>query len=171
MDKFKGTKEEVLRHIDKELGRPDRTLARGGQPEMPPFLKEDTSQNFRKDTVPNTRGRLIEGDSAYRKQYPLASGLLDYFPDALAEASHVSWLGNEKHNPGEPMHHARGKSMDHADCIMRHLTERGGFDTIVVNGVHHRVRHSAALLWRAAALCQEEIEKEMGLPLPRGAKA
>jgi hypothetical protein len=26
------------------------------------------------------------------------------------------------------MHHARGKSMDHADCIMRHLVGRGGFD-------------------------------------------
>jgi hypothetical protein len=115
--------------------------------------------------------RLIEGDSAYRKKFPLCTGLLDYFPDALAEASHVSWMGNEKHNPGEPLHHARGKSNDHADCILRHLTERGGFDIIVINGVEHKVRHSAALLWRAAALCQEEIEQERKFPLPRGATA
>lgn len=118
-----------------------------------------------------TRSRLIEGDSAYRKMFPLCSGFLDYFPDACAEVSRVSYLGNAKHNPGEALHHARGKSMDHADCIMRHLTERGGFDVIVIDGVEHKVRHSAALAWRALALCQQEIEQEMGLPLPRGAKA
>lgn len=116
------------------------------------------------------RKRLIEADSATRKRYPMASGLLDYFPDALAEVASVSWAGNEKHNPGEPMHHARGKSMDHPDCIMRHLTERGGFDVIVIDGVEYRVRHSAALAWRALALLQEELEQEHGLPLPRGAK-
>lgn len=115
--------------------------------------------------------RLIDADSATRKMYPMTTGFLDYFPDALAEASNVSFLGNEKHNPGQPMHHARGKSNDHADCIMRHLTERGGFDVIVVDGVEHKVRHSAALLWRAAALCQEEIEADKGLPLPRAARA
>ncbi|WP_448212159.1 dATP/dGTP diphosphohydrolase domain-containing protein [Bradyrhizobium sp. WCU1] len=118
-----------------------------------------------------SRKRLIDADSATRKRYPMASGLLDYFPDALAEVAGVSWAGNEKHNPGEAMHHARGKSMDHPDCIMRHLTERGGFDVIEIAGVPHRVRHSAALAWRALALLQEEIEAEFNLPLPRGARA
>lgn len=118
-----------------------------------------------------SRKRLIDADSATRKRYPMASGLIDYFPDALAEVASVSWAGNEKHNPGEPMHHARGKSMDHPDCIMRHLTERGGFDVIEIAGVPHRVRHSAALAWRALALLQEELEAEFNLPLPRGARA
>lgn len=126
----------------------------------------------RADAVePAKRKRLIEADSATRKRYPMAAGLLDYFPDALAEVAGVSWAGNEKHNPGEPMHHARGKSMDHADCIVRHLVERGGFDVIVIEGVEHRVRHSAALAWRALALLQEELERELQLPLPRGARA
>lgn len=106
--------------------------------------------------------RLLDADSAVRKTYPMATGLLDYFPDALAEVSKVSFLGNEKHNPGEPMHHARGKSMDHADCIMRHLSGRGKFDG--------DVRESAALAWRALALLQEELEREYNLSLPRGAK-
>src|ERR1044072_4379828 len=44
--------------------------------------------------------RLLTTDSATRKTYPMARGLLDYFPDALAEVSKVSFLGNEKHNPG-----------------------------------------------------------------------
>lgn len=110
-----------------------------------------------------TRSRLIDTDSATRKTYPMAAGLLDYFPDALAEVSRISFLGNEKHNPGQPMHHARGKSMDHADCILRHLVGRGGFDG--------EVRESAALAWRALALLQEELERELNLPLPRGARA
>lgn len=113
--------------------------------------------------LPHTRQqRLIEGDSAYRKRFPLTTGLLDYFPDACAAVSEVSFQGNEKHNPGEPLHHARGKSMDHADCIARHLTERGGFDG--------NIRHTAALAWRALALLQEELETEFGLPLPRAAR-
>jgi hypothetical protein len=108
------------------------------------------------------RERVLETTSEERKKYPMARGLLDYFPDALAEVSKVSYLGNEKHNPGQSMHHARGKSTDHADCIMRHLSGRGKFDG--------EIRESAALAWRALALLQEELEAEYGLPLPRGAK-
>lgn len=121
--------------------------------------------------APTPRLRLIEGGSAYRKAFPLCTGLLDYFPDALAGVAEVSFVGNMKHNPGEPMHHARGKSMDHADCIMRHLSERGGFDVVVVDGIEYRIRHSLALAWRALALAQEELEAELLLPLPRGATA
>jgi len=106
--------------------------------------------------------RLIDTDSATRKTYPMCRGLLDYFPDALAAVSEVSFQGNQKHNNGDEMHHARGKSMDHADCIIRHLVERGGFDG--------NIRHSAALAWRALALLQEELEQEKHLPLPRGAR-
>lgn len=112
---------------------------------------------------PPQKIRLIEGDSAYRKAFPITTGLLDYFPDACAAVSEVSFQGNAKHNPGEPMHHARGKSMDHADCIARHLVERGGFDG--------GIRHTAALAWRAFALLQEELEDDLRLPLPRGARA
>ncbi|MGX9443840.1 dATP/dGTP diphosphohydrolase domain-containing protein [Nitrobacteraceae bacterium UC4446_H13] len=115
------------------------------------------------DTVGPGRQRLIDADSATRKTFPMARGLLDYFPDALAAVAQVSHIGNEKHNPGETMHHARGKSMDHADCIVRHLVGRGGFDG--------DTRESAALAWRALALLQEELEQEMALPLPRGARA
>jgi hypothetical protein len=101
-------------------------------------------------------------DSAARKKVPMCTGLLDYFPDALAAVAAHSYVGNEKHNPGQPMHHARGKSMDHADCIMRHLARRGGFDG--------DARESTALAWRALALLQEELEAEFNLPLPRGAR-
>ncbi len=79
---------------------------------------------------------------------------------ALAEVSRISKAGNDKHNPGEPLHHARGKSMDHADCIARHTLEEGGFDG--------PFRHSACRAWRALMLYQEELEAE-GFPLARAA--
>lgn len=104
-------------------------------------------------------------DDAERKNMPLARGLLDYFPAALAYVAKISKTGNDKHNPGQAeMTHARGKSMDHADCIMRHLADRGLLET------KSGLRHSGMLAWRALALLQEELEKEEGAPLPRAAK-
>lgn len=92
---------------------------------------------------------------ADRKQRPMARGLLDYFPDALAEVAHVSFVGNQQHNPGEEMHWDRSKSTDHADCAVRHLVERGKVDT-------DGLRHTAKLAWRALALLQTEIEASRG---------
>lgn len=101
-------------------------------------------------------------DSYSRKQIPMTTGVLDYFPAALIEVARISKAGNDKHNPGEALHHARGKSMDHADCIVRHLMERGGVDEF-------GVPHTAAMAWRALALLQEEME-ERGAPLARAAR-
>lgn len=92
-------------------------------------------------------------DSAARKNMPIATGVIDYFPDALAAIAEISKAGNDKHNPGEPLHWAREKSTDHADCIARHLIERGRPD-------EDGGRHSAKLAWRALALLQTEIEAE-----------
>jgi hypothetical protein len=51
------------------------------------------------------------------------------------------------------MHWAREKSTDHADCIVRHLVERGAVDS-------DGVRHSVKVAWRALALAQTEIEAD-----------
>lgn len=96
---------------------------------------------------------VLPDDPTARKQTPIASGVLDYFPDAIAEIARVSFQGNEQHNPGQPLHWAREKSTDHADCIGRHLLQRGGRDT-------DGMRHSAKLAWRALALLQLEIEAD-----------
>jgi hypothetical protein len=108
--------------------------------------------------------RLLSNmSSAERKQYPITSGLLDYFPDACAVVANISFKGSQKHNPGQPMHHNRKLSMDHADCIARHLEERGTLDP-------EGNLHSAQLAWRSMALLQEELEAKFGLALPRAAK-
>lgn len=107
-------------------------------------------------------GTMLPTGSAERKDIPLARGCLDYFPAALAEVARLSKVGNDKHNPGEEMHHARGKSSDHADCILRHLAERGTVDT---DGFYHDVK----VAWRALANLQELLEQH-GAPLARAAK-
>lgn len=112
--------------------------------------------------APIHKHHVLPTDAAARKAVPLVRGFLDYFSAACAEVAHVSKVGNDQHNPGEEMHHARGKSTDHADCIVRHLMERGTKD---VDGL----RHSAKVAWRALALLQEELEAA-GAPLARGAK-
>lgn len=94
----------------------------------------------------------MTADTRLRKSMPMARGLLDYFPDALAYVAYVSWRGNEQHNPGQPMRWAREKSSDHADCLVRHLIDRGKLD-------EDGVRHSGKVAWRALALLQLELEQ------------
>lgn len=105
----------------------------------------------------------LPSNSAARKAIPITTGVLDYFPAAIAAVAQVSKSGNDKHNPGEPLHHARGKSTDHADSIARHLLERGGVDPDTGQ------RHSAELAWRSLALLQQELEDAGEAPLARGA--
>lgn len=93
----------------------------------------------------------LPADPAARKATPITTGVLDYFPLAVAEVARVSKAGNDQHNPGQPLHWDRAKSIDHADCIARHLVDRGSRDT-------DGMRHSAKLVWRALALLQTELE-------------
>ena len=46
----------------------------------------------------------LETDSAARKDMPIHSGVMRYFPDALAEIAKLSKVGSDKHHPGEPLH-------------------------------------------------------------------
>lgn len=110
-------------------------------------------------SIPEKR-YLDRFDSAGRKKVPMFSGVVAYFPDAIAAVAEHSFKGNEKHNPGEPLHHARGKSMDHTDCIIRHVANYEGLDGESLEVV--------ALAWRALALAQETLERKFGLTLPRG---
>lgn len=113
--------------------------------------------------APPARRQTLPEDAATRNEYPMAEGLLYYFPAALAEVARTSKVGNDQHNPGQPMHHDRSKSTAHADKIIRHLADAGTTD-------NDGVRHSAKVAWRALALLQEELEREEGAPLPRNAK-
>ena len=97
------------------------------------------------------RATTLPTEPKARKQFPVASGVMNYFPDALVAVAHVSFVGNEQHNPGQPLHWAREKSTDQDDTLIRHFLERGGIDT-------DGQRHTAKLAWRALAMLQLEIE-------------
>lgn len=98
--------------------------------------------------------------SAERKAEPIHSGVLLYFPDALAAVARISKAGNDKHNPGEPLHWARGKSMDQMDALTRHSLTRDMVDPETGE------LEAAALAWRALAelqLLEEARLKTLGI--------
>lgn len=124
-----------------------------GIPDIPAQYEYDDERvppSFLLDRRAEVRG--LPTDSAERKATPMCTGVLDYFPLALAEVARVSKAGNDKHNPGQPLHWSKHKSTDHADCIVRHLAERGAVDP------EDGQLHSAKVAWRALALLQMELE-------------
>ena len=94
---------------------------------------------------------MLPHEFELRKKLPVTTGVLDYFPLSIAYMAMVSYLGNEKHNPGQPLHWAREKSNDHADCAGRHLIDRKCFD----NGI----LEAGQLAWRALADLQLMLEQ------------
>lgn len=90
-------------------------------------------------------------DPKERKEFPIATGVLDYFPLAIAEIARVSLAGNRQHHADKPLHWDRTKSTDEADALIRHFMERGKLDI-------DRMRHSAKMAWRALALLEKELE-------------
>lgn len=114
----------------------------------------DNAERLKRQTMPPP---LLTDDAAARKGIPICEGVFDYFPRALAAVAVVSRIGNDQHNPGQPLHWDKSKSTDHANCIARHLLERG---TIDKDGA----RHSAKLAWRALALLETELEREAQSP-------
>lgn len=94
----------------------------------------------------------LTSDAKARKQIPIARGVLDYFPTALAMIAVVSKVGSDQNNPGEPMRWSREKSSDDADALIRHFLERGTIDT-------DGLPHTAKVAWRALAMLQKELEE------------
>lgn len=107
---------------------------------------------------------VLPSGSSERKNIPLTTGLLDYFPLALAGVARISKKGNDKHNPGQPLHWSRDKSQDHADCIPRHLVDRDAPDPDTTEP------HYLSMCWRALAYAQIMEEKRLGKPISRGSQ-
>ena len=96
---------------------------------------------------------MLPTDPKERKATPIYSGVVKYFPLALAEVARVSKAGNDQHNPGEPLHWDKSKSTDHLDCIMRHIADAGTMDS-------DGQRHTAKVAWRALAALEMELEAD-----------
>jgi hypothetical protein len=100
-----------------------------------------------------TRATTLPTGAADRKKYPVATGVLDYFPDSIVALAELSQRGNDQHNLGQKLHWARGKSGDEDDTCIRHFLQRGTLDT-------DGIRHTVKFVWRAMAILQKEIEAE-----------
>jgi hypothetical protein len=100
----------------------------------------------RPDYKPEIHG--MPRDAAARKGIPVFSGLLKYFPHACAAVAQLSRIGNDQHNPGQPLHWAKDKSTDEPDCIARHLLD------YAVDAQHRDpdgVLAATKIAWRALA--------------------
>ena len=95
----------------------------------------------------------METNKDKRKQIPIFTGLIKYFPKALAEVAKVSYIGNQQHHPDKPLHWDRSKSTDELDALSRHLFQAGEIDT-------DGMLHSAKVAWRALANLEKELEKK-----------
>lgn len=106
--------------------------------------------------LPTPTPTSAQSESARRKGMPLFEGCMMYFPDALLAVAEHSRKANEKHNPGEPLHWAKEKSTDHANCVGRHTIDIGpDWDAI---DPEFDSLHATALAWRALALLQMVLE-------------
>lgn len=100
-----------------------------------------------------SKASLENATAEERKAAPIFSGVVRYFPDALVEVARLSKIGNDQHNPGQPLHWAKEKSTDEYDALMRHLVQVGTYDS-------DGVRHATKVAWRALAGLQREIDRE-----------
>lgn len=134
------------------LEKDGETYPYWGDPEFDPTREVSGSAPI----IEETEAQVLRGKTSQeRKDEPIYSGAMLYFPDALAAIARLSRHGNIKHNPGEPMHWAREKSNDHLDCVARHILtpdEQGGEggETDLV-----------AAVWRAMAELQLHEEKRL----------
>ncbi len=98
---------------------------------------------------------LLPADAKARKGVPIYSGFIKYFPRAIVAVARLSQVGNDQHNPGQPLHWDRSKSGDELDALMRHLLEADGVDA---DGTPHIVK----VAWRACAAAEKYLEKQEG---------
>jgi hypothetical protein len=113
----------------------------------------DTTRNINDKKV-ITKGSDYDLDKKLnRKEYPVYTGVIKYFPDALMEVSKVSRIGNEQHHPDKPLHWDKSKSADHLDALLRHLLEADNID-------NDGELHLAKVAWRALAALQIKLENK-----------
>lgn len=101
-------------------------------------------------------GQQEKSKAKERKDTPVYSGLIKYFPDALKEIARASKIGNDQHLPGQPLHWDRTKSSDDLDAMVRHLLDHASGEVFDDCGTRHIVKCG----WRILAHIQKTIDNE-----------
>ena len=107
---------------------------------------KDIAKRMLEEAEANTiKHQHLPTDATERKQIPIYTGFINYFPDAIAAVSKLSLEGALQHGQtAETLHWDRSKSGDELDALMRHLVDE---DWVQV-------------AWRAMANLQKQIELE-----------
>tara|TARA_R110000744_G_scaffold3633_3_gene13653 strand:- start:304 stop:720 length:417 start_codon:yes stop_codon:yes gene_type:complete len=116
--------------------------------------KEELLNNFTLEALTETFTNPVD-NAKDRKETPIFSGVLKYFPDALAEVAKCSFRGQQQHNPNKPLAWDRSKSGDEYDALTRHLIDstEEDYDT-------DGTLHLAKVAWRALAGLQKHLENK-----------
>ena len=85
-----------------------------------------------------------------RKQMPVYTGVLKFFPTALLEVSKISNIGTQQHHPDKELHWDKTKSKDHLDAGVRHIIDHSN-SPLDDDGM----LHLAKAAWRILAALQE----------------
>lgn len=88
----------------------------------------------------------INDEAQQRKDIPVFSGVLKYFPNAIKEVSKCSKAGNDQHHPDKPLHWDMSKSKDEYDALARHLIDHT-IEPVDKDGILHLTK----VAWRALA--------------------
>lgn len=97
-------------------------------------------------------------DAKARKAVPIYSGCFKYFPDALAAVAELSRVGNDQHNPGQPLHWAKEKSTDELDALARHLLDVADQGDDAADG--DGIMHATKVAWRSLANLQRIFDRQ-----------
>jgi len=117
---------------------------------------QHTAEGFEAKAKAHVYG--LPEDSEKRKEYPIYTGLVCYFGDALAEVANLSFQGNQQHHPEKPLHWDQSKSTDSRDALMRHI-----FDMERANkALDHETEFEEAkrVAWRGLENLQRLIENK-----------
>lgn len=87
----------------------------------------------------------LPDDAQERKEIPIYTGFVKYFPRAIAEVAKISLKGGIQHGQTpETLHWNRAKSGDELDAMMRHIVDEDW----------------AQVAWRAMANLEKYLERE-----------
>lgn len=94
-----------------------------------------------------------KSDAQERKDTPVFTGVLKYFPNAIKYVSQVSKAGNDQHHPDKPLHWDKSKSADETDALARHLIDHS-VDPMDTDGI----LHLGKVAWRALAALERYLD-------------
>lgn len=115
---------------------------------------------------------FTEDDKTRKGKWPVWDYMFKYFPLAFLEEVRVAVLGNEQHNPGQPLHWAREKSTDQLNTAFRHQFDYAEAKArgVVVPRDKDGKAQLAQAIWRLKAQLQLDLEEEArqqsGVPMP-----